>query len=494
MASVSTRQCLASFDIWVASGLEVVYASEVEDDRLREEDEEQVDPALSLSAGQHSLINMQQLKSILPTEDELRALKCARKIRVRWGAQNDDKSPVQRLAEANFDALKSKQVSMRDAYGTPLGAGSPAHFFITKPSASRMKSGCLDPATYRADRVGALDMEGLAHALGVQNWQEKTAFVEKALELHHGQLSDVDVENPWRLRLVAKCFSAFVNVGEKADESTVENRFSTLLTNIGFVLGFEAKCSPKRKFAVGGLLALPNFCVHGVTDSTYVLDGRRAIHARSGADQECTFLTAEFKTDASFPPQNLWYRGTRGVQTLAALWSGFEFNRRAPTLLASQSRYKLLLLVRDAETDALHLYQFPGGYNSGNTRSKEFLKMMALVLLSAHEFSEALQSSPQRPLIELADIVPDERPTVSRPAPESRMVDEISENDGRCAEMGRSPIPFQELSLNMDARRGLEQRMGTTAKEGTTGSSQDLFNWENRVWAVDPADVEEICQ
>jgi hypothetical protein len=168
MASVSTRQGLTSFDIWGASGLEVVYASEVEDDRLREEDEEQVDPALSLSAGQHSRINVQQRKSILPTEDELRALMCARKIRVRWGAQNDDKSPAQRLADADIDALKAKHISMRDAYGTPLGAGSPAHFFITKPSASRMKSRCLDPSTYRADRAGALDMEGLAHALGVQ--------------------------------------------------------------------------------------------------------------------------------------------------------------------------------------------------------------------------------------------------------------------------------------------------------------------------------------
>jgi hypothetical protein len=96
-----------------------------------------------------------------------------------------------------------------------------------------------------------------------------------------------------------------------------------------------AKCSSKRTFAVGGMLALPNFCVHGVTDSTYVLEGRRAVHSRSGADQVCMFLTAEFKTDASIPKQNLWYRGTRGVQTLASLWSGYEFNRRAPTLLAS---------------------------------------------------------------------------------------------------------------------------------------------------------------
>jgi hypothetical protein len=99
------------------------------------------------------------------------------------------------------------------------------------------------------------------------------------------------------------------------------------------------------------------------------------------------------------------------------------------------------------------MYQFPGDYKSGNTRSKEFLMMIALVLLSAHEFSEAFEFLPRRMLIESADTVPDERPIISRMAPESKMVNERSGTDGRGAEMGRSPIPFKEFILNMDAKR-----------------------------------------
>jgi hypothetical protein len=78
------------------------------------------------------------------------------------------------------------------------------------------------------------------------------------------------------------------------------------------------------------------------------------------------------------------------------LWSGYEFNRRAPSSLARKSGYKLLLLLRDAEKDALRLYQIPMGYDTENKGPKEFLKMIALVLLGAHEFSKALLSSPQR--------------------------------------------------------------------------------------------------
>jgi hypothetical protein len=503
MASGPVGQGLASFNIWGASGVEIIYESDIERDRLREEDEEQEDPGLLLSVGQHSEINLQLLKRSLPTEAELQALKCASTI--RRPLNGDNKPSVVRLTDAAINASKFMPMSALEAYGTPPDVGSPACFLIVKPSASKMKSGCLDPSTHRPDRVGALDMAGLAQALGVQNWEEKTGFVEKALELHHGGLSDADVENPWSLRLVAKLFCNFVNAGDTADEPMVEGGFTALLMIIGKVLGIDARGSRRRKFAVGGMLALPNFCVQGITDATYVLQGRRAMHSRSGAEEECMFLTAEFKTDASFPPQNLWYRGTRGVQTLAALWSGYELNKRASTLLVSQSRYKLLLLVRDVATNALHMYQYPGGYRSGNTRSKEFLKMIGLVLLSAHEFSEALLSSPQRLLLTSADTMPDEPPTIPRAlgmaggssgmvsVAERPMVVKGSENDGRCAEMDRSLIPFKELSLNIDARRRLQERMRTAGNERTAGFGQELFNWENRVWTANPAEVEEFC-
>jgi hypothetical protein len=76
---------------------------------------------------------------------------------------------------------------------------------------------------------------------------------------------------------------------------------------------------------------------------------------------------------------------------------------------------------------------------------------------------------------------------------ERPMVVKGSENDGRCAEMDRSLIPFKELSLNIDARRRLQERMRTAGNERTAGFGQELFNWENRVWTANPAEVEEFC-
>jgi hypothetical protein len=112
------------------------------------------------------------------------------------------------------------------------------------------------------------------------------------------------------------------------------------------------------------MLALPNFCVQGITDSTYKLRDRRVCfggtvydvvgeEGKEGADDGYTVLTAEFKTARKFPDQYLWYRGTRGVQTAAALWSGYAVNPRAPAVLLSPRKFKLLLLVQ--ENGGLHL-------------------------------------------------------------------------------------------------------------------------------------------
>jgi hypothetical protein len=50
----------------------------------------------------------------------------------------------------------------------------------------------------------------------------------KTLELHHGGLSNADVENPCSLHPVARSFSDFVNK-DTANEPTVEDKFIALL-------------------------------------------------------------------------------------------------------------------------------------------------------------------------------------------------------------------------------------------------------------------------
>jgi hypothetical protein len=497
----SARTDLCPWGVWRKSDdFQVIYDSDVEDERLRLEDELREDEDLSLDLRSHTIRNEKQLKALLPEESELQALSIVNQGSMRLGSRaENNRGDVFRLRNAvrHYGSLSG---NLSHAFGTRLDEESAAYFLISKPSASKMKSGCLNPSTYRPDRVGALDLEGLAEALGILEWSEKTAFVDKALEMHSGRLLVEDVADAHYYNHIIRRFSAFLNIDDMADERAVESSFAALLSAIGDSkeVAVDVGFSGARRFAVGGMLALPNFAVQGRTDSTYVLSGRCAIDSQAESGGEYTFLTSEFKTDVTFPPANLWYRGTRGVQCLAALWSCYEVNRRCPTILLSQSKFKLLLFIEEKSTRELHLYQFPGGYESGDTRTPQFLKMIVLLLLSAFQFSKPRISSPPRLLGESL-VSLREQPSAEKSNLHSsykRMVDRKSdstaEDGGASGNEHGNRLPLGELFLSDPSRRRMRERLRSSSRGVSDKGENALFDWRERVWAADPNDLENL--
>jgi hypothetical protein len=280
---------------------------------------------------------------------------------------------------------------------------------MTKPIAAGMDSRVLHPSAYR-DLSCISTINELAKALNVPDWKER----REALRTH---MLWPGVEMAlWQFRRTPL----------DEDETVVNCRSSSLMLNLGYAL--DLTCNPKsqRSFGVGGILAAPKYAYRGKSDTPYEVEGRAAMScaAHGGArtakhegklarPESAMVLTCEFKTAQGFPYERIWYHGSRGLQLLGGLWSGWVRNPCAPALLLSQQQFKLLL-VRDqgaiscacASSDwenegimGLTVHQFPTGYDSGNTSDPEYLDML-VVILSATSAAELDHPTAARPSAE----------------------------------------------------------------------------------------------
>jgi hypothetical protein len=144
-------------------------------------------------------------------------------------------------------------------------------------------------------------------------------------------------------------------------------------------------------FVVGGILALPEYDLKGRSDPTYRNSAGRYL------------LASEVKTRKTFGDYDIWYRRSRGVQTLSVLYA---YN--APTLLFTQGVWKLFV-ENEARNEIL---TFPYGEEPEDSPHENsillanmgptFLKIIAICLLSdrAENISARLgfASTPERPL------------------------------------------------------------------------------------------------
>jgi hypothetical protein len=305
----SARTGLGSWAIWRKSDdLEIVYDSDVEDEMLRVEDELEEDFDLSLDLSMHIACNESTLKELLPSESELQALSSVDNCSLRVGARAERGTAEVIRLKNEVKHYRHGTGILTHAYGTHSDGKVPSYFLIAKPSASKLKSGCLNPSAYRPDRVGALDLKGLAEILGLgDDVCAQTAFVTEALDWHDGRVS-VDLATSRDYAHIIRRFLSFLNVSKMADECAVETSFGALLSALGDSVPVDVRVgyTGARKFAVGGMLSPPNFAVHGRTDSTYVLSGRSAKPQNPAlGDVDYMFLTTEFKTDKTFTPANL---------------------------------------------------------------------------------------------------------------------------------------------------------------------------------------------
>jgi hypothetical protein len=121
-------------------------------------------------------------------------------------------------------------------------------------------------------------------------------------------------------------------------------------------------CRPKKKFGVGGILALPNYAVQEFTDCVF-----------RGPDGVC-LLSTEIKTVASFPTGHTYYHGSRLVQLLGALYAGGG----KPSILLTRAHFKLAV----ESSDRRSILTYPDGYETMSLHD-DFVNALVIVLLSA---------------------------------------------------------------------------------------------------------------
>jgi hypothetical protein len=287
------------------------------------------------------------------------------------------------------------------------GGEDGCRLLITRPTASGMDSRVLHPSTYR-DLPSIPTINELAKALNVPDWKEKT----KALRKH----------TLWPV--VERALRDFRTTPLDKDETVINSNFSSLMRILGYALDLTCNPDSQRSFGVGGILAGPKYAFRGKSDTPYEVEGRAATScaAHGGATtdkhegklarpESAMVLTCEFKTAQAFPYGRVWYHGSRGLQLLGGLWSGWVRNPYAPALLLSQQQFKLLVVRNPGEISCacassdwknegiigLTVHQFPPGYESRKTSAPDFLDMLVVILLATsaaeHDHPTAAGSS-----------------------------------------------------------------------------------------------------
>jgi hypothetical protein len=264
---------------------------------------------------------------------------------------------------------------------------------IVSPSASRMKSLILNPRAYRGLR-GIETVQSLAEALNVSGWRDSLHAMRQHPAWSFAQSAH---------KLLARAPA-------RADEQMTTCLLSHLFIMVASALDLICAPGSSRSFGVGGLLADGGYAFRGKSDVPFTVRSSfspqcpkhcarngPAVMEENGNRGEVLAVTCEVKTASTFPTGRVWYHGSRGIQLLGALWSGWRANPFAPALLVSPEQYKLLIVRRPGDITCacpsvtwkvsgdtgLRAVQFPDGYACEETASETFPDVIALVLLAA---------------------------------------------------------------------------------------------------------------
>jgi hypothetical protein len=277
-----------------------------------------------------------------------------------------------------------------------LGSPNQRHAVI-KPSASKIRHVFMHPGLYR-------ELEPIA---SVQELAE--ILLDNGAHTSCRRKNAASTSNSWK-RAVEKvkrnehvqwALQDLRESGIDAKEGIVEGHFSALVNAMKRQLDVRIKTREGLKYGVGGILAAQNLAIHGMTDNTFE-DVNGSILLVTVAN--CTM---------SFPSQALWYRQSRGVQTIGAVMSssalyrsnvnsgdgldrksqngseeegrveendsetdsethGEEANHtsrkvavKSPVILFTQDRFKIFLATRHVGASQFGISTYPPGYEMG---------------------------------------------------------------------------------------------------------------------------------
>jgi hypothetical protein len=223
---------------------------------------------------------------------------------------------------------------------------------IRKPTASNMSHRLLNPHIYRnIKNAGTLD--DLAALLDTpDDWEERYNQV-----VADGR--------------IIRMLNRFSALADDTAESDIQSQFIGFVSSIADRLDVDLVSSSETKIIVGGILARYEYDLRSKTDPHFL--------NISGLNM----IASEAKTHRTFAPGEMWYHGSRGIQTLSALYS---FN--CPTFLFTQRHWKLF--VENTERNAI--LTFPYNDNPEHTphvnsslmqpTGTTFLKAIVICLLS----------------------------------------------------------------------------------------------------------------
>ncbi|KAH6566039.1 hypothetical protein BASA50_005239 [Batrachochytrium salamandrivorans] len=265
---------------------------------------------------------------------------------------------------------------------------------IRKPTASNLSHRLLNPFIYRSiQNVGTLDdLAALLDTPG--DW-----------EVRYNQVVDdghiIDRMNRFR------------NLPDDTLEGDIQSGFSGLVNLVAGDLRVRIDPKSETKIIVGGILARYQYDLRSKTDPHFLdTEGRNLI-------------ASEAKTHRTFPPGEMWYHSSRGIQVLSALYA---FN--CPTFLFTQKQWKLFVENRDRNA----ILTFPYNDNGDHTphvnsslvhpMGTTFLKAIVICLLSRRfsleesmkavtldESAPQINETPQKTVVKPKYFNTPERPT-----------------------------------------------------------------------------------
>ncbi|KAJ3404086.1 hypothetical protein HDV05_007363 [Chytridiales sp. JEL 0842] len=234
---------------------------------------------------------------------------------------------------------------------------APHEKLVVKPTASLMDHNVLHPAVY--------------------------SYLKPVGETSSAPSDWADRFNQAFTSLVAQLFRKLRSLPPgTTSEAAIQAQFIGAVTHLGGMLGIGVIANIERKTIVGGYLAQSDLNVKGNTDPSFATLNDNPL------------LASEIKTAQSFPLNSIWYRKSRCVQTLSAL-----YGLGAPVLLFTQQHWKLF--VESSDRKSIHTYPFSENsavsdhVNSATMAIMDdvnFAKVIAICLMAGAEREKELQN------------------------------------------------------------------------------------------------------
>jgi hypothetical protein len=247
---------------------------------------------------------------------------------------------------------------------------------VKRPTASKLRSVYMNPAFYRPDCLrDILNIQEFATLVlggttNLQSYIHSTCLVKQDIAVRAHRRAFID-SAALPEREAQEAFGGLIH--SIYDAMVLMNVIDEM--SLGRV-------SSWRPYAVGGLLALPSYVVHGRTDLS--------VHDATGR----VLLSTEVRECSALPNGSLWYRDSGGVQVFGNLLSLPE---KTPTLLVTPGKFKVFVCLTD-DAKKSSVWTYPSGLDMANLAgASSFQSDGKCILVDAIVISCLLSRTPCSP-------------------------------------------------------------------------------------------------